>query len=212
MASQPAWRAKKALEVFAGERRAAQNAADGKRPRVTESVPDPSGESSQRAERSPRRGSCCSRQFGSDGTYKKSEERIDQIARFSLESQDVFREVQARLGYVVFLMPGDSEISKTVEEEVKAFREFTKAARDKADEASEAAELVGAQAAHVFPATVVALLENDTSTATAEDQRHRPVLETLVKSLQEAADQSSYFPPSAPSCSGRATAPRTSSS
>ena len=118
---------------------------------------------------------------------KKLVERMDQLSKLSLESHDSIREIQHKLGYVCYIMPSSSKVVEAVEEEIVAFRKLTQAARDKAEEKDEPPELMGAQAAHIFPAAVEALLVNFPACKSDEDTKHRLAMTEILSTMNQSA-------------------------
>ena len=112
----PAWRARKASAAAADKKRAP---SPSKRGRVLLG-----GATARRAGLSALEDSTGSRAGAKELTLKSLESRIDQVSKLALESHDSIREIQAKLAYVVFILPGDSPVVEEVLRKEEAFKKL----------------------------------------------------------------------------------------
>ena len=120
----------------------------------------------------------------SDGGLRHLADRVDALSKLSLETHDAVREVQAKLGYVCYLLPKTHAVIVAVEAEIGKFRDLAKAARAKSEETAAPPELIGAQAAHIFPVLLESLDKAVEGMGPATSE-HRASLKSMLSELDE---------------------------
>ena len=178
------WRASAAMKDLAkgkeregGKRLRADGAAEGSL------ALGPSGGSSQPSALGAPGASRGTRAPNNESGLRHLTDRVDALSKLSLETHDAVREVQAKLGYVCYIFPKAHAAVTEVESEIGKFRDLVRAARAKSEDSGDPPELIGAQAAHIYP-VLLETLDKTVVKTDATTEEHRATLKEMIDDIE----------------------------